>query len=162
MNVERERLQVIRAAAQGRVKAEAVAVGAQVLLEVRFSGHDALDRQQFLPDARIEGNAIGTRCGLQQPELAGFVRIAVAGSHVGGTLLFDQHPSTGEQLHQSDDDFVQQHLQRFVAWLGNFDELRRPVNVAPVHAVQRQAVKVNIQFGGQASLSHPLCLQLIQ
>jgi hypothetical protein len=27
-------------------------------------------------------------------------------------------------------------LQRFVGWLGNFDELRRPVNAAPVHAVQ--------------------------
>jgi len=45
---------------------------------------------------------------------------------------------------------VQHRLQRFVGWLGNFDELRRPVNAAPVHAVQDQAVKVNVQVGGRA------------
>jgi hypothetical protein len=30
------------------------------------------------------------------------------------------------------------------------DELRRPVNAAPVHAVQDQAVKMNVQVGGRA------------
>ena len=41
-------------------------------------------------------------------------------------------------------------LQRFVGWLGTFDELRRPVNAAPVHAVQHQAVKVNVEVGRRA------------
>ena len=45
---------------------------------------------------------------------------------------------------------MQHRLQRFVGWLGNFDELRRPVNAAPVHAVQHQAVKVNVQVGCRA------------
>ena len=45
---------------------------------------------------------------------------------------------------------MQHRLQRFVGWLGNFDELRRPVNAAPVHAVQNRAVKVNVQVGGRA------------
>ena len=38
----------------------------------------------------------------------------------------------------------------FVSWLGGFDELQRPVNAAPVNAVQDQAVKVNVQVGGRA------------
>ena len=45
---------------------------------------------------------------------------------------------------------MQHRLQRFVGWLGNFDELRLPVNATPVHAVQDQAVKVNVEVGRQA------------
>jgi hypothetical protein len=37
-----------------------------------------------------------------------------------------------------------------ISWFANFDELRRLVNAAPVHAVQDQAVKVNVQVGGRA------------
>ena len=59
-----QRLQVIRAAAQGRVKAEAVAVGAQLLLEVRIPGHDALHRQHLPTDTRTEGNTLGKRLGI--------------------------------------------------------------------------------------------------
>jgi hypothetical protein len=55
--------------------------------------------------------------------------------------LFDQHPSTGEQTHHAGDDLVQHRLQCFVSWRGGFNELRRPVNAAPVNAVQDQAVK---------------------
>jgi hypothetical protein len=36
--------------------------------------------------------------------------------------------SASEQLHRSGADLVQHRLQRFVGWLGNFDELRRPLN----------------------------------
>ncbi len=85
------------------------------------------------------------RCGLQRPERAGLVRITVVVGHVGRTLLFDQHPPTGEQLHQSGDDFVQHRLQRFVGRRWYFDELRRPVNAAPVHAVQHQAMQVDVE-----------------
>ena len=45
---------------------------------------------------------------------------------------------------------MQHRLQRFVGWLGNFDELRRPVNAAQLLAVQDQAVKVNVEVGGRA------------
>ena len=45
---------------------------------------------------------------------------------------------------------MQHRLQRLVGWLGNLDELRLPVNAAPVYAVQDQAVKVNVQVGGRA------------
>lgn len=45
---------------------------------------------------------------------------------------------------------VQDRLQRFVVRRGYLHELGRPVNAAPVHAVQHQAVKVNYQVGGRA------------
>jgi 6-phosphogluconolactonase (cycloisomerase 2 family) len=45
---------------------------------------------------------------------------------------------------------VQHRPQRFVGWLGHFDELRSPVIAAPVHAVQDQAVQVEVQVGGRA------------
>jgi hypothetical protein len=38
----------------------------------------------------------------------------------------------------------------FVSCRGGFDELWRPVNAAPVNAVQDQAVKVNVQVGRRA------------
>ena len=58
----------------------------------------ALQRQHLLAGARAEGDAVSTGRRLQRPERAGFVRIAVVVGHVSRTLLFDQHPPTGEQL----------------------------------------------------------------
>jgi hypothetical protein len=74
-------------------------------------------------------------------------RIAVVAGEVGRTLLFHQTPPTGEQLHQSGDDLVQHRLQRFIGRRGCFDELRRAISAAPVHAVQHQARKVDVQVG---------------
>ena len=48
------------------------------------------------------------------------------------------------------DDPVQHRLQRLVGLLGNFDELRRPVNAAPVHAVQHHAVQMCFQVSSRA------------
>lgn len=62
-------------------------------------------------------------------------------------LLFDQQPPTGEQLHRAGDDLVQHRLQRFVGWRAGFDEPRRAVGAAPVHAVQHQAVQVYFEVG---------------
>ena len=108
-----QRLAIVGAAVHRGMQAEAVAVGTQRLLEVRIPGHHALDRQHLLPSAGAEGDAVSTRGGLQRPERAGLVRITVVVGHVGRTLLFDQHPPTGEQLHHAGDDLVQHGLQRF-------------------------------------------------
>jgi hypothetical protein len=51
-------------------------------------------------------------------------------------------------LRQSGDDPVQHRLQRFVARRGGFDELRRAVGTAPVHAVQHQAMQMYEQLRG--------------
>jgi hypothetical protein len=85
---------------------------------------------------------------LQRPERAGLVRIAVVVGDVGRTFLFfDQHAPTGEQTHQSGDDLVQHRLQRFVGWRRYFDELRCTFGTAPVHAVQHQAMQMNVEVG---------------
>ena len=42
---------------------------------------------------------------------------------------------------------MQHRLQRFVAWRQHFDEFRLAVCAAPIHTVQHQAVKVNIEIG---------------
>jgi hypothetical protein len=68
--------------------------------------------------------------------------------YVGRTLLFDQNPPMGGQLHHAVDDFVQHRLQRFVGWLGHFDEFRGAARAAPVHTVQHQAVQVGVEIGG--------------
>jgi hypothetical protein len=110
----------------------------------------ALHRQHLLAGTRAEGDAVSTGRSLQRPEHAGLVRIAIAVGRVGRTLLFDQHPPTREQLHQSGDDFVRHRLQRCVGRRRNFDEFRHSVGTAPVHAVQHQAVQVNVEVGRRA------------
>lgn len=45
---------------------------------------------------------------------------------------------------------MQHRLQRFVGRRWYFDECRRAAAAAPVHAVQHQAVKVNVQVDGLA------------
>jgi len=44
---------------------------------------------------------------------------------------------------------MQHRLQRLIGWRGHFDEDRFAFGVAPVHTVQHQAVKVNVQIGGR-------------
>jgi hypothetical protein len=80
------------------------------------------------------------------------VRITLVAGQEDLPLLLEQHPPTGEQFHQSGDELVQNRLQRLVGRLGSFDELRRLVNVAPVHAAQNQAAMVNARIA-PASLS---------
>jgi len=50
-------------------------------------------------------------------------------------------------LRHAGDDLVQHRLQRPVGWRGHFDEDRFAFGIAPVHAVQHQAVKVDVQVG---------------
>jgi len=112
---------IVGAAANGGVQAEAVDVGAQRLLEVRVHGHRALHHQHLLACARAEGDAISrartqtvqwtvcawrgagplARRGLQRPEHASLVRIAVVVSHAVLAMLFDEHTLAGEQLASS-------------------------------------------------------------
>ena len=135
-----QRLPIVGRAAHGGVQAEPADVSAEHLLEALLPGHGALNRQHLLASTRTEGDAVSARRGLQRPERAGFVRITAVVGHEGRPPLFDQHPSTGEQTHHAGDDLVQHRLQCFVSWRRGFDELRCPVNAAPVNAVQDQAV----------------------
>ena len=169
-----QRLAVVGATAHSCVQAEVVDVGAQRLLEVCVLGH-ALQAAPALASAgpsrgtgpsagtvpcpRSAPCTVSTFCparparpgrGLQRPERAGLVRIAFAVGHRGRTFLFDQQPTKGEQPHPVGDDLVQHRLQRLVGRCGCFDEDRRAIGAAPVHAVQQQAVKVNVEVGRRA------------
>ena len=88
-------------------------VGAQGLPERRLPGHRTLHRQHLLPGARTESDAVGTRCGLQRPERAGLVRIAVV---VGFVRL---EPSLAEQMAR---DHALHHLQHGRHQLGLQDQ----------------------------------------
>jgi len=142
-----QRLAVVGRAALGCVQTESIDVGAQRLLELRLPGHGTLHRQHLLAGARAESDAVSTRRHLQRPERAGLVRIAVVVGDVSRTFFFDQHPPAGEQLHQSGDDPVQHRLQHLVGRRSYFDELRRAVGTTPVHAVQHQAMQMNVEVG---------------
>jgi hypothetical protein len=48
------------------------------------------------------------------------------------------------------DDLVQHRLQRLIGWRWSFDEDWRAVGTAPVHAVQHQAVPMDVQIRGRA------------
>ena len=52
-------------------------------------------------------------------------------------------------MRRAGDDFVQNRLQRLVGRRKGFDEFRRAVSVALVHAVQHHAVQVDVQVGGR-------------
>ena len=89
------------------------------------------------------------QCGqcTPRPERAGLIRIDVGvGQIARSLLLFDEHAAARQQLHQPRDDLVQQHLQFLVGWRGYFDKHRLAAR-APVHAVQHQAMEVNIEIG---------------
>ena len=45
---------------------------------------------------------------------------------------------------------MQHRLQRFIGWRGYIDEDRGVVGTASVHAVQHQAVQVDVEVGGRA------------
>ena len=50
-------------------------------------------------------------------------------------------------LRQSGDDLVQHRLQLLIGRLAHLDEDRRTVSAWPVHAVQHQAVQMDVQVG---------------
>jgi len=76
--------------------------------------HRTLHRENHLPGARAEGDAVGTRRGLQWPERAGLIRIGVGVGQIARSLLllllFDEHTAARQQLHQPGNDLVQQRL----------------------------------------------------
>jgi hypothetical protein len=59
---------------------------------------------------------------------------------VGLAYLLDQHATPREQLHQPGDDRLQQRVQFVVGGCARLDEAGHAIGVAPVHAVQHQAL----------------------
>jgi len=66
---------------------------------------------------------------------------------MAAAYLLDQHAPAREQLDQPADDRLQQRVQLVVGGRTRRDEGRRAIDVAAVHAVQHQAVQVDVQVG---------------
>ena len=95
------------------------------------------------PSAGLQGQA-----ALQRPERARVVRLGIIVGQAGRPLRFYEHAAAGQLLHHAADDLVQHRLQRLIGVRRHLDEGRLAV-VAPIHAVEHQAVQVNIQVGGR-------------
>jgi len=80
-------LALVRFAMHGRMQAKALMVGTQCLGEHGVLRHRTLHRQNLLPGARAEGNAVSTRRGLQRPERAGLIRIGLGVGQIARSLL---------------------------------------------------------------------------
>jgi hypothetical protein len=61
--------------------------------------------------------------------------------------LLDQHTPAREHLHQPGDDGAQQRVQFLVGGRTGLDETGHAIGVAAVHAVQHQAVQVDVEIG---------------
>jgi hypothetical protein len=79
-----------------------------------------------------------------------FLTVVIGDGQVGLTHLLDQHAATREHLHQPGDDRLQQRAQLVVGGRTRLDEGWCAIGAAPVHAVQHQAVQVDVQVGGRA------------
>jgi hypothetical protein len=106
--------------------------------------------QRLVPGAPSESDAVSDGRRLQRPQRARLVPVGVGLGQVGLAHLFHQHGSAREHLHQTADDRLQQRLQLVVGGRTRFDEHRQTIGVAPVHAVQHQAVQVDVEVGGGA------------
>jgi hypothetical protein len=125
-----------------------VDVGAQRLERPVLARHRASQRQHLLPGARPEGDAVSDGRGLQRPQRARLLAVGIRLGQVGLAYVFDQHASARERLHEPGDDGLKQRVQRVVGGRTRHDEAGRAVGVAAVHAVQHQAVQVDVEVGG--------------
>jgi hypothetical protein len=130
--------------------AEAVDVGAQTLAGAVLPRHHAPERQYLLPGTRAEGDAVGNGCCLQQPQRAHLLAIGTRLGQPGLAHVLDQHAAAREHLHQPLDHGLQQCVRFFVGGRTGLNEAGRAVGVAAVHAVQHQAMQMDVQVGCRA------------
>jgi hypothetical protein len=112
--------------------------------------HCAAQGQHLLPGAGAEGNAIRDRRGLQRPQRARLLAVGIRLGQPGLAHVLDQHAPAREHLHQPGDDGLQQRVQLVVGGRTGLDEGWHTVGLTAVHAIQHQAVQVNVEVGGGA------------
>jgi hypothetical protein len=132
------------------VQADAVDVGAQGLPRCGLARHRAPESQHLVASARTKGDAVRHRRCLQRPQRAYLVPVSIRLGQIGLPHVFHQHAPAREQLHQPGDERLQQRVQFVVGGRIHLDEARHANVAAPVHAVQHQAVQMDIQVGRRA------------
>ena len=115
-----------------------------------LSRHRAPECQHFLLGTRSEGDAIRDGRRLQRSQRARLVAVDVVLGEVGLPHVFHQNTPAREQLRQPGDERLQRSVQLVVCGHGHLDEGRYAVATNPVHAVQHQAVLVDVEIGGRA------------
>jgi hypothetical protein len=127
------------------VQAETVDVGAQGLARCALARHRTPEHQHLLTCAGSEGDAVSDS---GSPQRARFLTVGIGLGQVGLAHVVDQHAPAREHLHEPGDDGVQQCIELVVGRRTRLDETGHAIGVAAVHAVQHQAVKVNVEVGG--------------
>ena len=131
------------------VQTETVDVGTELLACHSLARQRAPERQHLLPSAGAKGDAVSDGRGLQWPRaVRACLAVGIRLGQVGLPHVLDQHTPASEHLHEPGDDGLQQRVQRVVGGRTRLDEAGRAVGVAAVHAVQHQAVQVDVQVGG--------------
>ncbi|MDA8255793.1 MAG: hypothetical protein M0Z99_09190 [Betaproteobacteria bacterium] len=131
------------------MQTETVDVGTELLACHSLARQRAPERQHLLPSAGAKGDAVSDGRGLQWPRaVRACLAVGIRLGQVGLPHVLDQHTPASEHLHEPGDDGLQQRVQRVVGGRTRLDEAGRAVGVAAVHAVQHQAVQVDVQVGG--------------
>jgi hypothetical protein len=73
--------------------------------------------------------------------------LGVGLGQVGLAHLLDQHTPAREHLHESGNDGLQQRVQFLVGGRTGLDDSGHAIDVTAVHAVQDQAVQVDVEVG---------------
>jgi hypothetical protein len=134
------------------VQAEAVDVGAQGLARRSLARHCTSrgEGQHLLPGAGPEGDAIRHSRRLQRSQRACLFAFGLRLGQPGLAHVFHQHAPAREQRHQPGDDGLQQRVQLVVGRGTRLDEGWHTVGATAVHAVQYQAMQVDVEVGGRA------------
>jgi len=125
----------------------AVDVGAQGLTQCSLARHRAPQGQRLVASARSEGDPVGDGRRLQLPEGAGFVRVRVDVSRVG-------RPSSWTKTPRRLSNFFSRMI-RFCNSASSASSVgaltsTNAIGAAPVHAVQQQAVQMNVEVDRRA------------
>ena len=92
----------------------------------------------------------GDACRLQRPQRTRLLAVGIRLGQPGLAHFLDQHAAAREHLHQPGDDGLQQRVKFLAGGRTHLDEGLRAIDAAAVHAVQHQAVQVDVQAGSRA------------
>ena len=104
------------------------------MANVHFAQNVSLNRPPLI-------RRLGDGSRPQRPHRARLLAVGIRIVQLGLPHLLDQHAPAREHLHEPGDDDLQQRVQLFVGGRSRLDAAGCDIGAAPVHPVQRQAVR---------------------
>ena len=132
------------------MQTETVAVSVQRLARGGLARHRAPELERLLHSEGAEGDAVGAGCCLRWPQRPRLLAVGIRLGQLGRAHVLDQHASAREHLHEPGKDGLQQRVQFLVGGRAGFDGAKHDIGTAVVHAVQHQAVQMDVEVGGRA------------